>query len=171
MLSLSSPSGLSRECTACKLIQTVISEEGGKYIAWLTHHNLERECKISFPPTWGEIQEREKLRRRKEKKVETEEPGSRRLAWLRRMADGESRSASEHILTVGRAVFQNSPNSLKSTCWSYWVVTLHVVAQEQWAHKGVSFSLSVELVRGAILDFIYLHFHCCKTPWDVPHSP
>lgn len=86
------------------------------------------------------------------------------------MADGESPSASEHILTVGQAVSQNSPNSLKSTCWSYWVVTLHVVAQEQWAHKGVSFPLSAGLVRGAILEPLCLHSRCCKTPRGAPHT-
>lgn len=42
-LSPPSPSGLSRESTACRLSQTVISEKSGQHIAWLTHHNLEEK--------------------------------------------------------------------------------------------------------------------------------
>lgn len=113
---------------------------------------------------------KEMLRRKKEQRVKMEKPGSRHYTWLRRMADKESRSASEHILTVGRAVSQNSPNSLKSTCWSYWVVTLHVVAQEQWARKGVSFPLSVGLVRGAILESTCLTLSAGNTLWDLAHT-
>lgn len=54
--------------------------------------------------------------------IETEEPGN----------------ASEQSLTVGRAVSQKAPNGSELTCLSYWVVTQHVVTQEQPTHRGVS---------------------------------
>lgn len=55
-LSPPSPSGSSRESIACRLSRTVISEEGGKHIAWLTHHNLEEKNESPFfHPRRGEI--------------------------------------------------------------------------------------------------------------------
>lgn len=34
------------DCQEKVQIQVVISEKDGKHIAWLTHHNLIRECKV-----------------------------------------------------------------------------------------------------------------------------
>lgn len=59
-LSPPSPSGLSGECTACRLIQTVISGESAKHIAWLIHHNLDGQCKILLPSAAGWIRETER---------------------------------------------------------------------------------------------------------------
>ena len=74
-LSLPSPPGLSRESTACRLSRTVISEKGGKHIAWLTHHNLEGKMN---PPscTWGEERSKGKSRGEGEWRVKMEEAGS-----------------------------------------------------------------------------------------------
>lgn len=64
-LSLPSPSGMSRESTACRLSQTVISEKGGKHIAWLTHHNLEGKWIPCLTPE--ERSDRKKKAERKER--------------------------------------------------------------------------------------------------------
>lgn len=79
-LSPHSPSGLSRESAACRLSQTVISERGGKPIAWLTHHNLEGKW---IPPssTWGEGRLKEKLRGRREERKDRE-AGKRTLGLI-----------------------------------------------------------------------------------------
>lgn len=55
----------------------------------------------------------------------------------------EPANSSEHILTVGRAVSQNSPNGPELTCSGYWVVTQHAVTQEQPTHRGVSSAASL----------------------------
>lgn len=75
----------------------------------------------------------------------------------------ERPNALEQILTVGRAVSQNSPNGLELTCSSYWVVTQHVVTQEQPTHRGVSSDPSAGLVRGTILEPFWLNSCCCRT--------
>lgn len=75
----------------------------------------------------------------------------------------EGPNASEQILTVGRAVSQNSPNGPESTCSSYWVVTQHVVTREQPTHSGVSSDPSAGLVRGTILEPFWLNSYCCRT--------
>ena len=65
MLSLNSPSGISRQSTAARLIRNGLPWKGGRHIAWPTRRNLGR--KMNFPSsTWGDDGSNVKRRRRPE---------------------------------------------------------------------------------------------------------
>lgn len=95
-LSSSSPSGRSRERRTCRLIQTVIPEDGWKYLAWLNHHNLDGELKKNkknLPPE-ERSEKREKTQKGKKKGVKVK-------GWRRREAgtwlDWDAWQTKNHI--------------------------------------------------------------------------
>lgn len=148
MLSLNSPSGISRQYSL-RVESTCFSF---LHSAWPTLRNLGRKWTSHLPPGLRPDQTESRSRTRKSEK--------RTLGLIE--TEGR-RNASEQILTVGRAVSQNSPNGPELTCSSYWVVTQHVVTQEQPTHRGVSSDPSAGLVRGTILEPFWLNFYCCRT--------
>lgn len=138
-------------------------KKGENHIGWLTHQNLEEnESPLSHL-------------RRAQISCRGESAGKMVMLWTLKVdwdtwQTGNQPRYWSTSPQLARLSLKTLPNSLKWTCWSYWVVTLHLVAQKQRAHKGVSAPISAGLVRGAILEPLSLILTTGKTPGNELHA-